>query len=116
MWKKLPQQQLLLRTNSQDSSDLFNEMLKEFAAALREEFNRIIKIKEASSEQEKTYLWTIWDDMTQSLEAVQLTCCKSIKILRWVLTRSGLYLRRGPRAAEHTEDDMEVENEASNVD
>ena len=112
VWKRLPQR-LLLTTNSQDSSDLFNELLKQFATAFRGEFNR--KITAASSEQEKAFLRTVRDEATQSLEAAQFCCCEAMKILRWVIARSALYLRRGPRD-EHVEDDVEVENETSDVD
>lgn len=115
LWKGYPQG-LLASANTQDASDFFNVLLGELATALNRVMSRMIR--EATGE-EKRYLGLIKAELTQSLEAVQFVCCEGIKILRYLITRSRLYLRRGlPQelAADEEEDMAEIENDASDVD
>ena len=73
------------------------------------------RIRECEDPAEKGWLKEIKAEMTQSLEAIQFLACEGIKVLRFVIGRSDLYLRHKDKALnkQHIEQDMEIENEMS---
>ena len=79
-------------TNSgQSACDFFNTYLQRFISRLKAAL--IKRIKHASCPRERYWFEVLQRELLRAPEAAQFVCCEGVKLLRFLVTRSALYLR-----------------------
>ena len=92
-WKRYPNR-LLLQSPNQESADFFNILLKELRVAWRKLLRREIQKASVEGKQQLAQLLRkIQQETTATLEDLQFFCCENTKVLRFIVTRSAMYLR-----------------------
>ena len=86
---------LLVRSNAQNASDFFNNLLLDFRNQYQWWRLLLRRVRETSDRRLVHWLKTVQAETLASLESLQFMCCECSKILSYLATRNSGYLRRG---------------------
>ena len=75
----------------QSTCDFFNALLQNFIVRLRALLRK--RVKGASCLRQEFGLQFLQKELLSAPEAAQFFCCEGVKILRFLVTRSALYVR-----------------------